>query len=137
MSNALDTNEARAKAVLDHKHRVVRLADELDKLIKLVTWARESVEAELFSGLGYKKEGLLDKDLKKIKDLSATWNSVVEAKIRFDKAAKQMADSMTPEEERSAVIAYLKSLAWPERNSILQLMKRWGEEKHADPDPAS
>lgn len=136
----MSLDEARAAAVFEHKHRVVRMADELDNLIKLVTFARESVETEIFSGVGYAKKGMTDKDIKKVKDLAATWNSVVESKIRFDRAAKAMADAMTPEEEKAAVIAYIKGAEPAERAAILSAIKVWQarqEKPDADSDSGS
>lgn len=104
----------------DRDWRVTRLGDELDKLLKLITWARECLDNELMEGLGHKKLGISDKDLRKIKDLAATMNSAVEAKIRFDKAQKQLSESMTPEEEYSAVFQYLKTLDWQKKQDLLK-----------------
>lgn len=108
-------------AVKERDWRVTRLGDELDKLIKLITWARECLDNELMGGMGHKKLGIGDKDIRKIKDLAATMNSAVEAKIRFDKAQKQLADTMTPEEEFDAVVAYIKSL---DHATMLRLTQR-------------
>lgn len=102
--------EAKDKVRAEVNYRSARLGDELDKLIKLITWARECLDNELMSGLGHKKMGISDKDVLKIKNLAATMNSAVEAKIRYDKAQKQLAESMTPEEEYQAVVSYIKSL---------------------------
>lgn len=105
-----EVSELREEVRKEESWRVRRLGDELDQLIKLVSWARESLQNELMDGLGYKKLGMSDTDLRKLKDLTATVNSAVESKIRYDKAQKGLAESMTPEEERAAVIAYVKSL---------------------------
>ena len=104
--------------------RVRRLGDELDALIKLVAWARESLQNELYEGMGYKKLAISEKELRKLKDLTATVNSAVEAKIRYDKAQKGLAEAMTPEEERAAVIAYVKSLDPEPYAAIMAQLKR-------------
>lgn len=113
-------------AVLEEQKRiVVRMQDELDKMIKLFSWARECVENELTEGMGFKKIGLPDKAMKKLKELAAMCNEVVGAKIRYDKAAKQMADTMTPEEERYAVIQYLKSASVEDRKYVIRKVTDW------------
>lgn len=89
---------------------VVRLQDELDRLIKLYVFAREALETELYSGMGYKKLALNEKDVKKLKELTIGLNSLTETKIKWDKAQKQLAATMTPQEEFEAVITYILAL---------------------------
>ncbi len=120
---AVNQHDTPAGVVKERDWRVTRLGDELDKLLKLITWARECIENELTEGMGTKKMGLTDKDIRKIKDLSATMNSAVEAKIRFDKAQKQLAESMTPEEEFAAVAAYIKTLDRGQKQCLLNQVR--------------
>jgi hypothetical protein len=108
----------------DESFRIQRLGDELDQLIKLVSWARESLQNELYTGMGYRKEALGESDLRKLKDLTTTVNSAVEAKIKWDKSQKSLADSMTPEEERAAVVAYIKSLDLEQYREFMVRVKR-------------
>lgn len=117
-------DERRAIEQTNNEWRVVRLSEELDKFIKMVAHCREALDNELMSGLGYKKLAIGDKDLRKVKDLGATFNSAVEAKIRFDKAQKSLQAAMTPQEEREAVITYLKSLPYEDRNAIFKRATR-------------
>ncbi len=132
----LEPEEARLKVKAEHERIVVRLQDELDKMIKLFSWAREATENDLMGGLGYKKLTVTDKDLKKLKELSNMCDSIVSAKIRFDKAAKSMADTMTPAEEKAAVIAYIKAAEVVDRADILHRIKDW-ENKRGLPSSLS
>lgn len=119
MPGQLSTDELRANAVERHVSTGTRLQDELDKMVKLLQWARTCLENELQSGMGYKQLAISDKDLRKLKDLAASMNSAVEAKIKLSKSEKALAENMTPEEEYSAVWVYLRSL------SIDKLMNMW------------
>ena len=132
MTDSMDA--ARAKAKAEANRIVVRMQDELDKMIKLFSRTREAIENELMSGLGYAGHGVTDKDMKKLSTLSTMCDHLVSAKIRFDKAAKQMADTMTPGEEKAAVIAFIKSCEKQDRADIISRIKDW-EAKRGHPDP--
>lgn len=94
-----------------YEANVVRLGNEIERMIKLVSWARECLENELIgTGLGYKKMGISEKDVQKLKNLTAAVEQAANTKIRYDKAAKELAASMTPEEEYEAVWAYCLAL---------------------------
>lgn len=117
--------EKAAIALELHKIQVVRIQDELDALVKIFSHMRESLQNEMFEGLGYKKAGVLPSLLKPAESLTKMMTSMVDAKIRFDKAAKVMADQMTPEEERAACMKYVKSLPVEERNAWVRELKIW------------
>lgn len=101
---------------------VVRLEDELDRLIKMYTWAREALENEMFQGMGYKQMALGEKDIKKLKELTVGINNLVESKIKYDKAKKQLVASMTPAEERDAVIKYIVSLSGEDQHALRSML---------------
>jgi hypothetical protein len=103
---------------------VVRLQDELDRMIKMFSACRESLENEMLEGMGYKNLALTPVVLKKAKELAAMMGSVVEAKIRFDKAQKQLTESMTPDEERKAVLSYIDSLTPEDRQALMTEVQR-------------
>ena len=121
----LEVAEKVEKALERHKLSVTRLQDELDSLIKIFSHMRECFENEMMDGLGYKKLALTDKQLKQGAGLSKMMTEMVNCKVRFDKAAKMMAESMTPEEERQAVMKYLQSLPYEERRSFVQRLREW------------
>lgn len=106
--------------------RSVRLQDELDRVIKLLSWSRECLEGELTKGLGYKKILLSDADLRKLKDLTLSMNTAVRAKIAYDEAQKRLADSMTPEEEFESVCSYIRTLDRDRLDLIKERIKGYG-----------
>jgi hypothetical protein len=132
MSNAHTPAQLSAASKSALEKRVVRLGDELDEMIKIVSFQRESLSNELHDGLAYKQLGADMLVLKKTKELSAVFNSITDAKIRFDKSMKQLADTMTPEEERDAVKQYIKSLGRAERGDLLKIMVKWHNDAGSD-----
>lgn len=97
---------------------VVRLENELDKLINMFAWARQALENEMLDGMGYKQAGLSEAFTKKLKELTIGMNSVVETKVKYDKAKKAMAKEMTATEERDAVFKYIMTLPENERDLL-------------------
>lgn len=98
---------------------VVKLKQELDQAIQLVTHARESLSNELQTEWAQKKLSVDDKFLKKLKEMTASFNSLTESKIRLDKAEKAMEQDMTPDEELATVRAYLQDMAPPALQALL------------------
>lgn len=97
---------------------VTRIEQELDSMIRMFAFARESLENEMLSGLGFKQHGLQDTFPKKLKELTLGMNSLVETKIKWDKAKKQLGEQLTPEEERAACVQYILSLTDNERHLL-------------------
>lgn len=94
-----------------HRNKIViRLKAELDAAIELVAHARESLSNELQSEWAQKKLSADDKFLRKLKEMTASFNSLTESKIRLDKAEKNMEEDMTPDEELETVKQYLREL---------------------------
>lgn len=89
---------------------ILRLKDELDRTIALVVHARESLENELDSEWARKKLAVDKAFVSKLKELTASFNSLTESKIRLDKAERAMEADMTPSEEREAVKIYLSNM---------------------------
>lgn len=96
--------------VAKHRDRVRTLGYELDQVIKLLAHARECVENELYQGMGHKKLGITDKDMAKVNMLARSLETAVSAKVRFDKAQKDMVDEMTTAEQFEAAVDYVRSL---------------------------
>ena len=97
---------------------VVRLETELDSMIKMFAWSRAALEKEMLSGLTPGKHGIPDALPKKLKELTIGMSSLVECKIRYDKAKKELAKNMTPQEEMDAVFAYIMNLSTEERGVL-------------------
>lgn len=112
----------------DIKEMVVRLELELDNMIKMFAWAREALEKEMLSGMSPGKHGLHEAVTKKLKELTIGMSSMVESKIRYDKAKKELAKNMTPEEEMQAVVAYIVNLSpgdWEKLRDRIKVRGRW------------
>ncbi len=109
--------------------QVVRLQDELDAMIKMAAFQRKALENEMMGGLGYKQLSADPKVLGKFKVLSESAGKLTDAKIRLDKSLKQMAETMTPEEEREAVGQYIKALPAKERINFLMGLVEWHRRK--------
>src|SRR6476659_855897 len=105
---------------------VVRIEQELDKTIKMFAFAREALENEMMDGLGYKKQGLHDSFPKKLKELVLGMNSLVETKIKWDKAKKQLGESLTLEEEIEACYQFVLSLTDTQRHDLRDRLNNAG-----------
>lgn len=125
-------------AKADYKLTVNRIQDELDSLIKIFAHMRECFENEMMEGLGFKKMGLTESQVKQGAALSKMMTEMVNCKIKWDKASKALADNMTPEEEQDAVIKFLQSQEPAVRWRVLSVVRKWmkshGEKYNADPD---
>lgn len=130
LGNSLDPAEKREGALELHKISVARIQDELDKLIKIFSHMRECFENEMMEGMGYKKMALTDKQIKQGAALAKMMTEMIGAKVRYDKAAKTMADSMTAAEEREAVMKYLQSLPKEDLKSFLSTLTAWRDRRN-------
>lgn len=129
-------------ATAELERLVVRLQDEMDKLIKMYAFQREALENEMVSGMGYKKMGTDDKFLKKLKELTIGMNNLVETKIKYDKAQKSLTASMTPAEELEAVFKFIMSLDYETRNGLRRRLSdngvwKWKEDGREGPSKES
>ena len=111
-------------ALRERNKIIVRLKDELNTTIALVTHARESLSNELDSEWAQKKLSVDDKFLRKLKELTASFNSLTESKIRLDKAERAMEADMSEEEEQEAVKFYLAELTPGDLRSLVAAAKR-------------
>ncbi len=100
--------------------RITRLGDQLDRMINLVTIAREALENEMFEPNGFLKGELRVAYLNKMTALARQLDMLVSAKIRWDKNQKAMADMMTPEQERLAVRQYIRAMSPYDRKDFLR-----------------
>jgi hypothetical protein len=104
------------------RERHVKLGEELDKMIKLLTWAREKMEEAITKTVGMGGAGFPEADARKLRYLTSAYNDALAAKIRYDKAAKEFADSMSSTDERNAVIGYLKALEPADLKKVLNAL---------------
>ena len=117
-----DPDQAKARL----KELVTRLEDQLDKLIKMYAFSREALENEMLSGMGYKGQGLHETFPKKLKELTIGLNSLVETKIKWDKAKKALGETLTKEEEVEACFQFILSLTDTEKHDLRDRLSNHG-----------
>lgn len=110
----------------------VQLKNELDSAIKLVVHARESLDNELNSEWAQKKLSVDQNFLKKLKELTASFNSLTESKIRLDKAEKAIERDLTPAEEIEAVKLFLMDLSPGDLRSLVKEVRERRDGKPSD-----
>lgn len=106
----------------NHESRIVtRIQDELEALTQIVRKMRVQFAKEVDA---WAETGNFRSEMVKMgRELTTMVDSLLSLRIRFDKAQKELADNMSPEEERLAVIAYLKTLTSQDRYILLQHVK--------------
>ena len=110
MSYKKSPDDLRKEAIAKYDNRGARLIDEIQETLKLLRFQREALQKECFDGMGYKQLAADINTLRKSKELSLAYSRLAEAEIKVNKAMKDMAEGMTPEEEKEAVVKFLKSL---------------------------
>lgn len=115
--------QAKAK----HGHMVIRIQDELERLLKIGSHLRECMENEMFEGVGYKKMGVPPGMMKDFRELAGIMKDVTHALVQFNKAQKALADSMSKSEEKEAVKKYIKAMEPGERKEFLRDIREWAE----------
>ncbi len=108
--------------VRERSARVIRLKEELNLILELVVHSRESLQNELNSEFAQKKLSIDKQFLTKLKDLTASYNSLTASRIQLDKSERTMEKEMTPSEEKQAVFDYFLSLDGGERARMLRAM---------------
>lgn len=110
-----------AKTTLrERNERVIRMKDELIKVLDLVSRCRQSIEDEVSTGVAAKMKSIDVDFLKRLKELSVIFNNMTDARIRLDKAEKMLENDLTPAEEQQAVIDYIKALPSQERGEFIR-----------------
>lgn len=100
--------------------RVIRLKEELNLILELVVHSREALTNELSSEFAQKKLAIDKPFLTKLKELTACYNSLTDARIRLDKAERSVEKDLSPAEEKEAVADYIMSLGNTERGRLLK-----------------
>lgn len=93
---------------------------EIEKMTKLVVYARECLENELTGGLGYKQEALGKSAAKDLQSLATSLEKLTGIRIKYDQHLKNEADKLTPEEEKDALVEFFAGLSVPERRAFLR-----------------
>lgn len=102
--------------------KAIRIAEEVDRLLRMTAWLRECLEAELAAEASLAKDrpaAIGQGVLNKWTSLVTQFEKLTAAKIRLDKSAKELSDKMTPHEEIEAVRAYIRSMEPLKRRNFL------------------
>lgn len=112
----------KADTTKQKNERVVRLKDELNKVLDLVVHSRQALENELSGGIAQKAQFIDKVFVSKLKDLSSCYNTLTDSRIRLDKAEASLEKDMTPEDEKRAVTEYIMAMNGRERGIFLKSM---------------
>ncbi len=110
---------SKEKTLAKYDDKSVRLIDELEEMLKILVWQRETLGNQVKAGFGYKQDTIDLKAVTASKELSMAYTRMVEAQIKLDKHLKAVADMMTPEEEKEAVEKYFQVLETGEAGKLL------------------
>lgn len=102
--------------------RVIRLKEELNLILELVVHSREALKNELSTEFAQKRLSVDKTFLTKLKELTACYNSLTDARIRLDKADRSLEKDLSPAEEKEAVREFILSLGGDERGRFLRQM---------------
>lgn len=107
--------------------RQIRVEEECERLLRLTSWMRECLEGELAGDMGTRERHGIDKaTVEKWKALTTAFSTLTEAKIRLDKAAKQLAESkMTAEQETDVIRQWVRSRSPEDRIKFLEAELAW------------
>lgn len=100
--------------------RVVRLKDELNRVLDLVVHSRKALENELSGGIASQAQFIDKTFVSKLKDLTSCYNTLTDSRIRLDKAEASLEKDLTPEDEKQAVYEFLLALETKERGNFLR-----------------
>jgi hypothetical protein len=127
-----EPEELRLQAHHREKSAVARIQDELDAMIALTNHLREAYQWEINDGMGYKRQGVAESIVKKGVQLASMMDTLVKTKIAYDKAQKALSETMTPAEERAAVVAFIKGLEAVDRSNLLRDIRKWMRARNED-----
>jgi hypothetical protein len=107
--------------------RVMRLKDELNKILSLVVDSREALTRELeLAESPYKKEkeSITTNYLKKLRELTVMFRELTASRIALDKAERTLERDMTPADAKAAVQEFILSLPARERGLFIKRLTR-------------
>lgn len=113
------------------KREVPQLEALLDRYVCLLEDMVSGLERELRGALGGKPRTVTPDDLRRLKDLSAAFNSATDAKIRIDKAEK--GKKLTPEQLLEGAVKLIAKRSYVDRRrAIGALLKSHNEQAKAN-----
>lgn len=106
----------------------VRIAEEVQANLNLAAWLRECLENQMGAAVGTREKiGVDHKTVQSWRDVVKAIEALTACKIKLDLNSKKMATEMTPDEEKAAVRAYVRSLEGTARGNFLREEMLWHE----------
>lgn len=97
------------------------LRTEIEKMTRLVVFARECLEKEMIgTGLAYKQEALGKSAAKDLQALATSLEKLTGIRIKYDQHLRKEADNLTPEEEQDALIEFFATLDVAARRKFMR-----------------
>ncbi len=94
---------------------------EIDKLTRLVVFARECLENQLVgTGHAYKQDVLDKNAASSIQALATSLEKLANIRIKYDQHLKKEADNLTPDEEKDALVEFFASMNVADRRVFMR-----------------
>jgi len=122
-------DELRAEAYARYSKAGVSLVQELDNILRALAFQRETLETNMMAGQAFKGEFFDPKLVVALKELTLSYSSAVNAKIKLDKHMKQIAETMTYDEQVDAVVNFVQTMDADKRNKILRDLTNYHNEQ--------
>jgi hypothetical protein len=114
------TVDKKRAAVVRNTAASTDLRTEIDKMTKLVVYARECLENELTKGLGYKQDMLRTNTAKDLQSLATSLEKLTGIRMKYDQHLKNEADKLTPDEEKDALVEFFAGMTVKDRRTFLR-----------------
>lgn len=124
-----EQEELRKDALARNDARGIRIMDELEEMLRLCRFQREALKNECTDGFGYKQLAADLKTVQKTEKLALAYTRLTDAQIKLNKHLKDIADVMTPEEEKSAVRKYIQAMSQMDRGVFISDLIKWHNDR--------
>jgi hypothetical protein len=97
------------------------LRTEIDKMTKLVVFARECLEKQMVgSGFAYNQDKLGANTSKDLQALSTSLEKLINVRVKYDTHLKNEADKLSPDEEKDALVEFFAGMSVTDRRLFLR-----------------
>ncbi len=112
-------NKIRNEVIARFSSGAIDLMEELDSILRVLKFQRESLVNSMTDGFGFKQMELNPGHAKLGSQLAASYQKAVDAKIKLDKHLRDRAEDMTPAEEVASIEAFIKTMDSTARRKLL------------------
>lgn len=112
--------------------RVIRLKDELNRILEMVTLSREALQIEGMTQ-GRENQARLSADyLRGLRELTVMFRELTTSRIALDKAEKMLEKEMSPADEKAAVKDFILAMPTSERAYFIKSLIKSHNDMKAD-----